>query len=178
MRNGYSLHTIGLNVWPKNALMTSIRKGKSRHFIAIAEHLLMFVLWLLTRSYVCIPAKTDDGFLSTNAAFESCQQFARKPSASLDSCSPDDFDTNSTVPCQDYVWDTSQWTESLTTVNNLVCEQDSVRRLSGTAVIAGLFIGKYSLQAVEVIRIYICSSRIPFAELFLCFHARFMLQVL
>lgn len=97
---------------------------------------------LFKNSLVHISAKTDDGFLSTNAVFESCRQYARKPSSSPDSCSPGDFDTNATIPCQEYVWDTSQWTESLTTVNNLVCEQDSIRRLSGTAVIAGLFVGQ------------------------------------
>ena len=52
--------------------------------------------------------------------FNPCQMYALKDAQTTGSCSPESFDVNSTVNCQSFVYDTSVFPETLTTIHDLV----------------------------------------------------------
>ena len=88
------------------------------------------------------PESSGSGFLQESGKFDSCKQYARFTPDDTGSCQASDFNTSAIVACTDYVWDRSQWTESLTTINHLVCGNDALKKFSGTILVLGLLVGK------------------------------------
>ena len=58
-----------------------------------------------------------------------------------ETCSAASFQNATAVKCDAYVYDTSVFTETLTTKFDLVCDNESRRRLLGTLMMLGLLIG-------------------------------------
>ena len=48
-----------------------------------------------------------------------------------------------TVECQEYVYDTSVFEETLATKLDLVCERENLQKLLGTLVMFGLLVGSF-----------------------------------
>ena len=92
-----------------------------------------------TLVYLSLFSETSNDFLKKELSFDQCKKYEEKRD---DNCASSNFDPDSIVGCSKYVWDRSQWGESLTTINNLVCEKDNVRRLSGSILLLGLLVGK------------------------------------
>ena len=58
-----------------------------------------------------------------------------------EACSAQSFNNATVLKCDDFVYDTSVFTETLTTKFDLVCDEESKRRLLGTLLMLGLLIG-------------------------------------
>ena len=56
-------------------------------------------------------------------------------------CQPQYFDRNSTIPCNEFIYDNTFFDETLSTKLDLVCVKESYRSLLGTILILGLLFG-------------------------------------
>ena len=82
------------------------------------------------------PAENSDDVFGGKKG--TCNMFATVSSNSeTGSCQPEHFDQENIVPCDSYVYEKSQMTETLATILNLVCEEDSKNSLFGVAIMAG-----------------------------------------
>ena len=59
----------------------------------------------------------------------------------FDVCTEENFDTNNTEKCQEYVYDNTYFDETLAIKFDLVCENEYYRNLLGTILIFGLLVG-------------------------------------
>ena len=75
--------------------------------------------------------------------FDPCHMFEKAESneTTRNSCNANDFFNSSIVRCNGYVYDTSVFEQTLTTKFDLVCDEESKRRLLDTLMMLGLLIG-------------------------------------
>ena len=84
-------------------------------------------------------------FLRDADAFDPCQTYARN---FIDdgTCLAKNFDSNGLTTCTDgYVYDQSEFEETVTTQLDLVCDKDSQRLSLGSIMMLGLLIGSTSV---------------------------------
>ena len=87
-------------------------------------------------------SEASNDYLKKELDIDKCSKYDENRD---DTCVSSNFDRNKTIDCSHYVWDRSQWQESLTTINNLVCDKDNIRRLSGTTLLLGILVGKINI---------------------------------
>ncbi len=81
-------------------------------------------------------------FLRDAEDFDPCMQFAYKPGKSEDGrCIPSHFDHKHKVNCSSYVYDRSEFHETLTTKLDLVCDKVYQRHALGSVMMLGLMTG-------------------------------------
>ena len=91
---------------------------------------------------IAIPkVEAVEGLFSSRGATEECAMF--RVLDDRGDCSPDNFDRNVTVECQEYVYDSSVFEETLATKLNLVCGREGLQKLLGTFVMFGLLVGSF-----------------------------------
>ena len=75
--------------------------------------------------------------------FDPCNMFeyVNNDNQTTKTCNPELFVNSSVIKCDQYVYDTSVFEETLTTKFDLVCDEESKRRLLGTLMMLGLLIG-------------------------------------
>ena len=73
--------------------------------------------------------------------FDPCRMYEFINHPTEPGCSQHSFDNSSVLRCDQFVYDDSVFTETLTTKFDLVCDQESKRRLLGTLMMLGLLIG-------------------------------------
>ena len=83
-----------------------------------------------------------EGLFSSRGATEECAMF-RVLNEQEGDCAPDNFDRNVTVACQEYVYDSSVFEETLATKLDLVCGGEGLQKLLGTFVMFGLLVGSF-----------------------------------
>lgn len=86
-----------------------------------------------------LPQEYDSSEIFITEKFDPCNMYERKIGS--DSCDADAFDNQTLVACHTFVYDHSLFPETLTTKLDLVCQQESKRRLLGTIMMLGLMIG-------------------------------------
>ena len=72
--------------------------------------------------------------------FDPCQMYDVINETKL-TCAASSFDNSSIIKCNKFVYETFEFTETLTTKLNLVCDNESKRRLLGTLMMLGLLLG-------------------------------------
>ncbi|CAB4069274.1 SLC22A4_5 [Lepeophtheirus salmonis] len=90
-------------------------------------------------SYAIPLSSSTTNFLKPMSKYDSCFMF--KVLDPNGDCEKDNFDSNSIVPCNEWVYDTSLYEYTLTTEYSLVCGDESKNRLLGTLMMMGLMIG-------------------------------------
>eukprot|EP00094_Tigriopus_californicus_P007746 TCALIF_07461-PA protein Name:"Similar to Slc22a12 Solute carrier family 22 member 12 (Mus musculus)" AED:0.90 eAED:1.00 QI:0/0/0/0.5/1/1/2/0/174 len=80
----------------------------------------------------------SSNFLKVADDFDPCHRY--EPVG--DSCEASAFNTSSSLECEDYVWDRSQFQETLVTTLGLTCGEDWKRRLLSSVMMVGLMIGR------------------------------------
>lgn len=83
-------------------------------------------------------AGQEDSFLRASEEFAQCSMFKMEEGSE---CAPDSFSRNETVPCGDYVYDKSVFTDTLTTELDLVCSEAYKVEMQGTILMVGLTVG-------------------------------------
>merc|ERR1719400_1382407 len=78
--------------------------------------------------------------LREDEKFNPCKRF-EVVDDSVTTCAASSFNTSSTVSCEQWVYDTTEFVETLTTNSNLVCDDEWKRRLLGTLMMLGLLVG-------------------------------------
>lgn len=78
--------------------------------------------------------------LREDEKFNPCKRF-EVVDDSVTTCAASSFDNSSTVSCEQWVYDTTEFVETLTTSSNLVCDDEWKRRLLGTLMMLGLLVG-------------------------------------
>ncbi len=63
--------------------------------------------------------------------------------ASLDTCSADLFDESSPTNCSNFVYDSSEFSETLSTRLDLVCARVGMRHFLGSVMMVGLTLGSF-----------------------------------
>ena len=84
-----------------------------------------------------VPREHSSTEIFTTAKFDPCHVYKSKTG----SCSKNGFDNSSIETCEAYVYDESIFPETLTTELDLVCDNDSKRRLLSTLMMLGLMLG-------------------------------------
>ena len=72
--------------------------------------------------------------------FDPCQMYERTEE-STNTCTRTSFNHSSIQKCKKWVYDTKEFTETLTSKSNLICDDEWKRRLLGTLLMLGLLIG-------------------------------------
>ena len=65
-----------------------------------------------------------------------------------DICMKENFNKNVTEPCQEYIYDNTYFDETLSIKFDLVCDEESKRRLLGTLMMLGLLIGSWFMRVL------------------------------
>ena len=91
---------------------------------------------------IFLPEHASANFLTQADDFDPCHKYVSNhstsdPSTPFGYCSADNFGSNATTTCSAWVYDTSQMESTLTTEENLVCDEDYKRRLLGTVLMIG-----------------------------------------
>ena len=75
--------------------------------------------------------------------FDPCNMFeyVGRDNQTAKTCHPQSFLNSSLIKCDQYIYDTSVFEETLTTKFDLVCDEESKQRLLGTLMMLGLLIG-------------------------------------
>ena len=73
--------------------------------------------------------------------FDPCRMYEFVNHSTEPACSQHSFDNSSILKCNQFVYDDSVFTETLTTKFDLVCDQESKRKFLGTLMMLGLLIG-------------------------------------
>ena len=84
-----------------------------------------------------VPKEHSSTEMFTTAKYDPCHVYESK----TDSCSNSGFDNSSKETCNAYVYDETIFPETLTTKLDLVCDNESKRRLLSTLMMLGLMIG-------------------------------------
>ena len=85
-----------------------------------------------------IPTKhTSTEMLKSDEKFDPCNMYEMIG----DSCKVESFNQSNVVPCKNYVYDTYNFEETLTTKLDLVCDQEPKRRFLSTIMMLGLMLG-------------------------------------
>ena len=74
--------------------------------------------------------------------FDPCKMY-KKIDNSQPSCDADSFDNSSITKCTEFVYDDSEFIETLTTKFDLVCDEEYKRRFLGTLMMLGLLFGSF-----------------------------------
>ena len=80
---------------------------------------------------------TSTEMLKSDEKFDPCSMYELIG----DSCKVESFNQSNVVPCQNYVYDTHNFEETLTTKLDLVCDQEPKRRFLSTIMMLGLMLG-------------------------------------
>ena len=92
-----------------------------------------------------VPAKTENAaeFLIDGSKYDPCRMYETVDPKG--GCVAENFKSSGNrsqgIICEEYVWDLSEFPETLTTKLGLVCEHQSQRRLLGSIMMVGLVIG-------------------------------------
>ena len=87
-----------------------------------------------------IPTSAKNNFLKEEEHFDKCSMYQAKPGSTK--CLEDSFNRNSTVTCnQTYVYDTSIFEETASTVLDMVCNDSYKATVQGTILMLGLMVG-------------------------------------
>ena len=92
-----------------------------------------------------VPAKTENAaeFLIDGSKYDPCRMY--EPVDPEGGCVAENFKSSGNeslgIICEEYVWDLSEFPETLTTKLGLVCDRQSQRRLLGSIMMVGLLIG-------------------------------------
>ena len=86
-----------------------------------------------------IPESDSNNFLKEEDDLAKCKMYRAVPGSTK--CERDSFDTNSTVPCDRFVYDTSVFDETAVTVLDLVCENSYKATFQDTVLMLGLLAG-------------------------------------
>ena len=78
--------------------------------------------------------------LRADEGFDPCKMYDTIDDSTT-TCSSPSFNTSSIINCNKWVYDTTEFTETLTTKEDLVCDDEWKRRLLGTLLMLGLLIG-------------------------------------
>lgn len=78
--------------------------------------------------------------LREDEKFNPCKRF-EVVDDSVTTCAASSFNSSSSVSCDQWVYDTTEFVETLTTHSNLVCDDEWKRRLLGTLLMLGLLVG-------------------------------------
>ena len=78
--------------------------------------------------------------LRQDEKFDPCKRFEAVDD-SVTTCSASSFNSSSIISCNQWVYDTTEFVETLTTKSNLVCEDEWKRRMLGTLMMLGLLVG-------------------------------------
>merc|ERR1712241_127290 len=93
-----------------------------------------FVQFALPKEYGSSEILREDESFNPCKKFGVIEEFAS-------TCSTSSFNSSSVIDCNDWVYDTNEFVETLTTKSNLVCEDEWKRRILGTLMMLGLLIG-------------------------------------
>ena len=93
-----------------------------------------FVQFALPQEYGSSEILREDESFNPCKKYEVIEEFAS-------TCSASSFNSSSVIDCNDWVYDTDQFTETLATKENLVCEDEWKRRILGTLMMLGLLVG-------------------------------------
>merc|ERR1712241_497360 len=93
-----------------------------------------FVQFALPKEYGSSEILREDESFNPCKKFGVIEEFAS-------TCSTSSFNSSSVIDCNDWVYDTDQFEETLATRDNLVCEDEWKRRILGTLMMLGLLIG-------------------------------------
>ena len=80
---------------------------------------------------------TSNEMLKSDETFDPCNMYEIQG----DSCDPNSFNRSKILPCETYIYDKSEFDETLTTKLDLVCEKGHKRRFLSTIMMIGLTIG-------------------------------------
>ena len=84
-------------------------------------------------------ANNSENFLDIKNRYDGCNAFA---SDDENICTPEHFSLyNTTINCDDYIFDNTYFDETLSTKFNLVCDKKHYKSLLGTLYIVALFCG-------------------------------------
>ena len=72
--------------------------------------------------------------------FDPCKMYELLDEKTV-TCAASSFNNLSIIGCNKWIYDTSEFTETLTTTSNLVCEDEWKRRFLGTLLMLGLLVG-------------------------------------
>ena len=86
-----------------------------------------------------IPKAESNNFLKEEDDLAKCMMYQVKTGST--ECQRDSFDVNSTVICDHYVYDTSTFDETATTVLDMVCDDSYKATFQGTIMMLGLMAG-------------------------------------
>ena len=86
-----------------------------------------------------IPKSHSNNFLKEEGDFDKCKMYQAKPGSTK--CHRDSFNINSSVNCNHYVYDTSTFEETASTVLDLVCDNSYKATFQGTILMLGLMVG-------------------------------------
>ena len=81
----------------------------------------------------------SSNFLDSKNKFDGCTMY--KPNNSNNSCALDSFNLSAVIKCQEYIYDSTFFDETLATKLNLVCDDERYRNLLGTLLIIALLFG-------------------------------------
>merc|ERR1712241_406954 len=93
-----------------------------------------FVQFALPKEYGSSEILREDESFNPCKKFGVIEEFAS-------TCSTSSFNSSSVVECNEWVYDTDQFSETLATKENLVCEDEWKRRILGTLMMLGLLVG-------------------------------------
>ncbi|QQP52038.1 Uncharacterized protein FKW44_004033 [Caligus rogercresseyi] len=80
----------------------------------------------------------SSNFLQEDGQYDSCSSYRMKDSSG--ECTPDNF-SNETMLCSEWVYDKSDYQETIATKYNLVCDSEYKQKLLGTMIMVGLMFG-------------------------------------
>ena len=86
-----------------------------------------------------IPKSDKNNFLKEEEDFDKCKMYQAKPGSTK--CLRDSFNINSTVTCNQYVYDASIFEETASTVLDMVCNDSYKATFQGTILMLGLMVG-------------------------------------
>ena len=86
-------------------------------------------------------AESSSNFLGQQNFYDSCQMYERN--LDFENCSQNSFIKQNIVNCQDYIYDTFYFDETLATKYDLVCEFEYKTQLLNSLLMLGLLIGSF-----------------------------------
>ena len=89
--------------------------------------------------------ESSTNYLGSKKAYDGCKMFSlensENPLISSEVCIEENFSTNETESCEEYIYDNTYFDETVASKFDLVCDNESYRNLLGTMLILGLLVG-------------------------------------